>query len=111
MAQFAQGFVKGVLDESGAQCQEEMLRYFCDLVEDANDSWASAKASHAILLCEMERGAFDWSDTNRLDRIWYVHARRHTNTSKQNWVKHGDTHKRPWFCKAFQTGVCQYNKE
>ena len=32
-------------------------------------SWASAKASHAVLLCEMERGTVDWSNRSRIDRI------------------------------------------
>ena len=110
MAQFAQGFVKGVLDESDLQCQEQMLKYFVDLMEEANDfSWA--KASHAVLLCERKWGALDWSDTNRLDRIHWAHVQRHVNMSKQNWGKHGDTNKRPWFSKAFQTGACQYGKE
>ena len=111
MAQFAQGFVKNVLDESDSQCREHMLTYFCDLMEDANDfSWASAKASHAVLLCEMERRALDWSDTNRLDRIRRAHVQRHTNFTKQNWTK-GENSKRPWFCKPLQTGVCNFNKD
>ena len=55
MAQFAQGFLKSVLDESDSQCREQMLTYLCNLMEDANDfSWASAKASHEVLLFEME---------------------------------------------------------
>ena len=81
-------------------------------MEDANDfSWASAKASHAVLLCEMEWGALDWSDTNRLDRIRCAHAQRHINSTKQNWAKQGENNKCPWFCKPFQTGVCNFNKD
>ena len=40
-----------------------MLQYLADLMEDAtNFSWASAKASHAVLLCKMELGSLKWSD-------------------------------------------------
>ena len=75
--QFVNGFVKGVLDERDEKTREKMLCYLCDLMEDANDfSWASAKASHAVLLCEMERGTVDWSNTSRIDRIHRAHAQR-----------------------------------
>ena len=34
-----------------------MVSYLSDLMEDATDfSWQGAKAAHAVLLCEMERG-------------------------------------------------------
>ena len=34
-----------------------MLDYLISLMDDANDfSWDAAKASHAVLLCRMERG-------------------------------------------------------
>ena len=37
--------------------RKKMLHYLGDLMEDATDfSWANAKAAHAVLLCEMERG-------------------------------------------------------
>ena len=75
LTQFVNGFVKGILDEKDQNVREKMLSYLCDLLEDANDfSWASAKASHAVLLCEMERGAVDWSNTPRIDRIRRAHA-------------------------------------
>ena len=79
-------------------------------MEDATDfSWASAKASHAVLLCEMERGSLKWSDTTRIDRIRRAHAQKHTSF-KSNWVKNSDS-KKPWFCKAFQTNVCRFQKD
>ena len=75
MCQFVQGFVKTVLDKKNAECKEQMLTYLCNPIEDANNfSWSSAKASHAVLLCEMERSALDWQDTNRIDRIHCAHA-------------------------------------
>ena len=85
MCQFVQ-----VLDEKNAECKEQMLTYLCDLMEDANEfSWSSAKASHTVLLCEMERGALDWQDTNRIDRICRVHVQRHMVSTKQGWQKQG----------------------
>ena len=37
--------------------RETMLTNLSDLMEDTTDfSWQGAKASHAVLLCEMERG-------------------------------------------------------
>ena len=42
-------------EESSTQNRDYMLDYLIHLLEDAIDvSWASAKASHAILLCKME---------------------------------------------------------
>ena len=57
-----------------------MLQYLADLMEDASDfSWASAKASHAVLLCEMEQGSIKWSYPPRIDRIRRAHAQKHTS--------------------------------
>ena len=39
------------------QIKEHMLDYVINLLENANDfSWASAKASHAVLLFRVEQG-------------------------------------------------------
>ena len=44
-------------EESSIQNRDFMLDYLINLLEDATDfSWASAKASHAVLLCRMEQG-------------------------------------------------------
>ena len=110
LTQFVQGFVKNVLEEENQNYKANMLQYLADLMEDATDfSWASAKASHAVLLCEMERGSMKWSDTTRIDRIRRAHAQKHTSF-KSNWVKNSDS-KKPWFCKAFQTNVCRFQKD
>ena len=55
-------------------------------MEDATD-FACAKATHAVLLCEMERGSLDWTQTHRIDRIRRAHAQKHTTNYKQNWGK------------------------
>ena len=94
MPQFVQGFVKNILDEQNLH----MLQYLGDIMEDASDfSWQSAKASHAVLLCEMERGKVTWQDTTRIDRVRRAYAQKHSS-GRQNWgQKIGE--KKPWFCK------------
>ena len=109
MPQFVKGFVKNILDEKNLENREFMLRYLGDIMEDTSDfSWVSAKASHAVLLCEMERGQVVWSDTSRIDRIRRAHAQKHQ--SRQNWG-YRQQEKRPWFCKNYQTGSCNFNKD
>ena len=67
-----------------------MTQYLADLMEDASDfSWHNAKAAHAVLLCEMERGSITWFDTDRIDWVRRAHAQKHSNPQKQNWVKGG----------------------
>ena len=57
--------------------------YLNDLMEDAGDfAWSSAKASHAVLLCEIERGTVEWLDTQCIDRIRHAHAQKHSNKQK-----------------------------
>ena len=108
LTQFVQGFAKNILEESNHSCREYMLHYLADLMEDANDfSWANAKASHAVLMCEMERGVVDWWDTTRIDRIRRAHAQKHNPPQRQNWGKNWEK-KKPWYCKAFQSGTCQF---
>ena len=111
LTQFVQGFAKNILEESDHDCREKMLSYLADLMEDANDfTWANAKASHAVLMCEMERGVVGWSDTTRIDRIRRAHAQKHNLPHRQNWAKNWDQRK-PWFCKPFQSGTCQFGKD
>ena len=68
LTQFVQGFSKNILDEPDKKIREKMVQYLSELMEDATDfSWASVKASHAVLLCKMERGSLDWEQTDRID--------------------------------------------
>ena len=81
-----------------------MLNYLSDLMEDANDfSWHGAKAAHAVLMCDMERGAVTWDDGPRVRR---AHAQKHVQNFKI-FGKNGEmVNKRPWFCKSYQSGAC-----
>ena len=92
--------------------EKKMIFYLCDLMEDTNDFlWANAKASHAVLLCEIERGTVDWSNTPRIDRIRRAHAQCHTTGNNQSRVRNQDPQHKPWFCKAYQIGSCQYTTD
>ena len=55
------------------------------------------------------KGALTWADTSRIERIRRTHAQKH-NTSKPNWAKNQEN-KRPWFCKQFQSGTCNFFKD
>ena len=49
--------------------REYMLDYLINPLNDATDfSWASAKASHEVLLCRMEQGEIaGWAETDKID--------------------------------------------
>ena len=112
LTQFVQGFCKNIMEESCNDRRYTMVSYLSDLMEDATDfSWQSAKAAHAVLLCEMERGSLQWEDMDRIDRIRRAHAQKHV-VSRNGWAKPSDhSGRKPWFCKGFQTGVCTHTRD
>ena len=88
------GFTMIAREENNIQIKNAMLDNLSEIMEDANNfSWQSAKASHAVLLCRMEEGKVDWSDTSKIDRIRRAHAQRapqnlaSNNKSKRNLSK------------------------
>ena len=112
LTQLVQGFVKNIFEEGDQKCRDRMLAYLGDIMEDATDfGWANAKASHAVMLCEMERGSLSWFDSERIDRLRRAHAQRHSAPNKQNWGKGSDSSRRPWFCRQFQLGLCNHQKD
>ena len=113
LTQWVQGFARNMIEENCQETREQMLLYLADIMSDATDfSWQNAKAAHAVLLCDMERGAVTWKDTSKIDRIRRAHAQKHSQNSK-SWVKNSDvmTGKKPWFCKQFQTGACTFSRD
>ena len=86
--QWMAGFCRTIREESDVAIREHMLDYVIDLLDDATDfSWASAKASHAVLLCRMEQGEIkSWSETGKIDKVCLAHAQRH-NISQNNFRK------------------------
>ena len=68
--QWVLGFTMIAREENNIETKNAMLDYRSEIMEDANDfSWQSAKASHSVLLCRMEEGKIEWSDTIKIDRI------------------------------------------
>ena len=58
LTQWVHGFCKNILEEKSECRKDSMISYLGDLMEDVTEfSWQGAKAAHAILLCEMERGS------------------------------------------------------
>ena len=109
LTQWVQGFRSNILEEKSGKCKDLMVAYLGDLMEDATDfTWHWAKAAHAVLLCEMERGSLQWEDTDRLDRISRAHAQKYILANKPNWVR-GE--KKPWFCKSYQTNACVHKRD
>ena len=73
------GFVRCIQEEKSGETRASMLDYLGNLMEDASDfSWESAKATHAVVLTNMEADRLQWSDTDKLDRIRRAHAQRHS---------------------------------
>ena len=90
--QWMTGFCRTMRDQMDVQTREFMLDYLINLLEDANDfSWATAKASHAVLLCRMEQGEIkNWSEVDKIDRIRRAHAQRHVTTTNVQGHKLAD---------------------
>ena len=73
--QWMAGFCRTIREESDLKTKDFMLNYVTNLLDDATDfSWASAKASHAVVLCRMEqREIQSWSQTYKIDRVCRAH--------------------------------------
>ena len=105
----SRGSEDGQLLQKHGTRKDTMISYLADLMEDATDfTWQRAKASHAVLLCEMERGTLQWEDGDRIDRIRRAHAQKHISVAKSAWAKN---EKKPWFCKNFQSNSCTHQKD
>ena len=111
VSQWVQGFCRNILDENNTTKREQMISYMSDLMEDAtNFSWQGAKAAHAVLCCELERGTVTWNDSHRIDRIRRAHAQKHVSNSAKTWGK-SEQKRKPWYCKFYQNGTCTHNKD
>ena len=55
LSQRVSGFATIIRDENDVEVKSRMLEYLSELMEDSHDfGWASAKGSHAVLLCRMQ---------------------------------------------------------
>ena len=112
LTQWVQGFCKNILEEGSHERREAMIAYMSDLMEDATDFlWQGAKAAHAVMLCEMERGVLSWEDSDRINKICTAHAQKHMVSSKPGRTRSGDASRKPWFCKSYQSGNCTHSKD
>ena len=112
LTQWVQGFCKNILEQKSSDRRDIMVSYLSDLMEDATDfSWQGAKAAHAVLLCEMERGSLQWEDLDRIDRIRRAHAQKHVS-GRSGWAKPLDhSSRKPWYCKNYQFGTCVHSRD
>ena len=77
-----------MLEEKSNKTRENMHNYLSDLMEDVNDfSWHGAKVAHAVLKCDMERGAVTWDDTAPIDRVRRAHAPKTCAKFQKLWKK------------------------
>ena len=112
ITQWVSGFVRCIQEEKSDAAKECMLDYLGNLMEDASDfSWEAAKASHAIVLTNMEADRLKWMDTDKLDRIRRAHAQRHVNVGQTSNSKglfskkqKTSTSKNGIICRYFQEG-------
>ena len=107
--QWMAGFCRSIREESDTKVREHMLDYVIDLLDDATDfSWASAKASHAVLLCRMEQGEIgSWLETEKIDRVRRAHAQRHSTgqgSTQRGQDKHSSA--KTATCVYYNKGVC-----
>ena len=109
--QWMAGFATMAREESDLDTKNAMLEYLADLMQDAHDfSSASAKGSHAVLLCKMEEGKLQWSDTLKIDRIRRAHAQHFTQQIIHKILrKKTDSKGMP--CKFYQKGTCQHKMD
>ena len=111
--QWMAGFCRTIREESDITVRDHMLDYVTDLLDDATDfSWASAKASHAVLPCRMEQGKIkSWSETEKIVRVRRAHAQRHT-TALNNAQKGQDksSSSKVTTCVFYNKGTCAHKQ-
>ena len=109
--QWVSGFAMIAREESNVDTKNAMLDYLSEIMEDANDfSWQSAKASHVVLLCRMEEGIVEWSETTKIDRIRHAHAQRLPSESCSINSK-SKSESKTAVRRFYQRGMCQNPKD
>ena len=110
ISQWVSGFATIVKDEKNPETKQNMLEYLSDIMEDSHDfGWGAAKGAHAVLLCKMEEGRLDWSETTKIDRIRRAYAHKVQNqTNNGPGTKKNFGRDNPTPCKFFQKGTCSH---
>ena len=109
MSQWVSGFVRCIQEEKSEAAKSSMLDYLGNLME-------VAKASHAIVLTNMEADRLQWTETDKLDRIRRAHAQRHGAPGPSNGFKLTNNKKfkntgskTGVICRFFQEGTCKFS--
>ena len=110
LSQWVSGFATIIRDENDVEVKNRMLEYLSELMEDSHDfGWASAKVSHAVLLCRMEEGRVTWKEIHKIDQVRRAYAHRSTSQSQttsgnkkvgQNYSSNP--------CKYYQRNLCSH---
>ena len=109
MSQWVSGFVTIIRDESDLSVKNKMLEYLADIMEDSHDfGWASAKGSHAVLLCKMEEGRITWDETNKIDRVRRAYAHRSTSQPQGAHNKKVASKDNSTPCRYYQKNSCSH---
>ena len=101
------GFCRTMKEEKHLGIREHMLDYMISLLDDTQDFWQAAKASHAVPLCCMEQGEIsDWRQVEKIDRIRRANAQKHIPTVSNN--QHNKASNSRFSNKAQKTMPCVY---
>ena len=99
--QFTQGFIACVLEEPDANIRQNILEYFQQLIQDAQETnWFTAKSAHKVLLIEMERGKITWKDARLINQI----TARYTQKTIHPVIGEKKSDKQALPCKFFNKG-------
>ena len=98
-------------EDTCVENRNAMLDYLIFLLDNSNDfSWTSAKACHAVLLCQIEQSEIqNYTQVDRIGRIRRARAQRHGPISGQNVSKSHTKHDRStntMVCQFFNQGSC-----
>ena len=116
VSQWVAGFCHSMREEQNLTMRDHMLDYLISLLDDSQDfSWAAAKASHTVLLCQIEQGEIeDYSKVDKIDCIRRAHAQRHTENSAQKFSnldkKFGQKSQKSMPCTYFNQNTCTFAK-
>ena len=94
--QWVAGFCRIMKEEKNSDSKDFMLDYLVSLLDNAQDfSSEATKASHTVLLCQMEQGEIaNFSQVEKIDRIRRANAQRHihpsstSHTNRKGYQKH-----------------------
>ena len=104
--QWMSGFCTIIPEESDVKIKNAMLDYVTGLIEDAQDfGWPSIKGAHALILCYMEDGKFNWLMSEKLDRLRRAHAKKIMTNPSTSQTACGKVDSQGMVCRYFQIAL------